>query len=230
MLVLKARQLRAVLAVLFGVAIGLGVYFGFSALRGASDGDTAGAAPDPASWSSSPHFDVATDHSPVRGPPEAPVTIVEFTDYECPFCREYVTTVLPALLERYGDSLRYIVRNSPNPVTHAHAVTAAEAAECAHRQGRFWEYHDALFEDRDTLTVERLRAHAVDLGLDARAFGQCLDDGAAHDIVARDLLDGLQNGVSGTPTFFVNGRRMRGMKTLEEMEAYVALALRADGG
>jgi protein-disulfide isomerase len=225
-----ARQLRATLAVLFGIVIGLGAYFGFGALRGDPTGAAPSTAPEPTSWVDSPRFGVTAEDSPARGPADAPVTVVEFTDYECSFCREYATTVLPALLERHGDNLRYIVRNSPNPVTHMHAVNAAEAAECAHRQGSFWEYHDALFQDLQFLTAERLRAHAADLGLDAIAFSQCLDDGATRDIVARDLLDGLQNGVSGTPTFFVNGRRLRGVKTLEEMEEYIALALLADEG
>ena len=229
-LVLNARQLRVALAALFGVAIGLGAYFGISALRDNSTRDIVGAPPEPASWIDSPRFSVAAGHSPARGLASAPVTVVEFTDYECPFCRDYAATVLPTLLERYRDSLRYVVRNSPNPVTHLNAVQAAVAAECAHRQDRFWEYHDALFADIDVLSAGQLQAHAAKLGLDAGSFSRCLGDGSARDIVARDLLDGLQNGVSGTPTFFINGRRVRGVKTLEEMEEYIALALQNGGG
>ncbi len=109
------------------------------------------------------------------------------------------------------------------------ALTAAEAAECAHRQGRFWEYKEALFSETEALSDELLLAQAMAIGLDAEPFGRCLRDAATRDVVERDILDAWGNGVTGTPTFFINGRRFRGVRSLEELEMYVTLALQADG-
>ena len=163
--------------------------------------------------------DVATEGRPQRGADDAPITIVEFTDYECPFCGRYIRDTYPALLAEYGDRMKYVVRNFPLSSIHPNARKAAEAAECAFDQGRFWEYHDALFQNQGALDVPSLKAYAEELGLDVETFSTCLDSGAKRDVVAADHRDALAHGVNGTPTFFVNGRMLVGAQQLAAFEA-----------
>lgn len=163
--------------------------------------------------------DVATEGRPQRGADDAPITIVEFTDYECPFCGRYIRDTYPALLAEYGDRMKYVVRNFPLSSIHPNARKAAEAAECAFDQGRFWEYHDALFQNQGALDVPSLKAYAEELGLDVASFATCLDSGAKRDVVAADHRDALAHGVNGTPTFFVNGRMLVGAQQLAAFEA-----------
>jgi len=121
---------------------------------------------------------------PSRGPSDAPVTIVEFTDYECPYCRRYYRQTYHRLLEEFEGEVRYVVRNYPLSI-HPNARKAAEAAECAHNQGRFWDYHDHLFENADALEPDDLRRHARDLGLDG---GRPVYGAASRDPGHADLL------------------------------------------
>ena len=224
--VLKTSHLTAAAIVLVGAICGVALFFGARAI-GAVPGlaRTTSVEPDSAAWSQAPRFDVATDDRPLRGSLDAAVTIVEFTDYGCPFCRRHAVEVLPDLLERYGDSIRYVVRHFPIPALTVNAIAAAEAAECAHRQGRFWDYKEALLRATDALTEETLRGQTTAAGLDAEPFMRCLDERATREIVERDILDAWRHGVTGTPTFFINGRRFRGARPLEELELYIQLAL-----
>lgn len=222
---LKTRHVTATVVVLVAVA---GVLLGMSALRRARATGPA-AAPDSA-WASGPRMDVATEGRPFRGSSDAPVVIVEFTDYQCPFCRRYARETLPRLLERYGDPIRYVVRHFPIPSLNPNALPAAEAAECAHAQGRFWEYHDALFRAGGDLTSDRLKTLADSAGLERGRFERCVDQRATRDVVGGDILDAWELGVAGTPTFFINGRRVRGVRSVEEMGRYIELALAADSG
>ena len=166
--------------------------------------------------------DVSTEGRPQRGADDAPITIVEFTDYECPFCGRFIRETYPALMSDYGDRIRYVVRNFPLSSIHPNARKAAEAAECAFDQGRFWEYHDALFEHQDALDVPSLKVYAEDLGLDVEAFSTCLDSGAKRAVVSADHSDALALGVSATPTFFVNGRSLVGAHGLDVFETLFA--------
>lgn len=217
---------RQVTATVVGLVAMAGALLGGSALRRAR---AAGLAVVPDSvWAAGPRLSVATEGRPFLGPLDAPITIVEFTDYQCPFCRRYARETLPRLLDRQGGRIRYVVRNFPIPSLNANALPAAEAVECAHRQGRFWEYHDALFRAGGALTAELLKALADSAGLETRGFGRCLDDRATREVVGRDILDAWELGVAGTPTFFVNGRRVRGVRSVEEMERYIELAREAD--
>lgn len=154
---------------------------------------------------------------PARGRPDAAVTIVEFTDYECPFCRDYFSKTLPAITEKYGERIRYVVMNYPLETLHANAVGAAEAAECAADQGKFWEYHDALFTT-PSLTAVSLRALAGTMKLDSRKFTTCLDMREKSRLVQKDVALGTSLGVTGTPTFFVNGRILEGAQPLPIIE------------
>lgn len=224
--VLRVRYLKLAVIALATAGAGTAGLLGASALWNGRTGDGAMTA---STWIAGSRATVATDGRPFRGAADAPVTIVEFTDYQCPFCRRFARETLPRLLERYGDRLRYVVRNFPIPSLSANALPAAEAAECAHRQGRFWEYHDALFRADGRLTATGVLALAREVGLDPEAFGRCVNERATRDVVARDILDAWELGVAGTPTFFVNGRAVRGLRSLEEMGKYVELALESDG-
>jgi len=226
--VAKTSHVQASVAVAVGIAVGLGMYFGIGALRSGGDAANDELLPDSAAWAVTPRFEVATDGRPSLGPAEAPVTIVEFVDYECPWCREHATQVLPRLLERNADAVLYVVRHFPFPALHPNAMIAALAAECAFEQDGFWEYRAAIFGEEPPLTRARLREHAAAVGLDLGGFDACLESESARQAVAHDLLDGWELQVSGTPTFFVNGRRLRGEIQLEEWERYLEIARRAE--
>jgi len=147
------------------------------------------------------------DHS--LGPEDAPVTLVEYGDYECPFCREAYFVVAEAL-EQLGDNLRYVFRNFPLIEVHPHAEHAAEAAEAAGAQGQFWQMHTILFENQDALEDEDLIAYAGALDLDTERFREDLATGKYRPRVMQDFISGVQSGVIGTPTFFINGFRYEG--------------------
>jgi protein-disulfide isomerase len=149
---------------------------------------------------------------PVRGPASAPVTIVEFADFECPFCGRAADTVTK-VLAAYPTQVRLVFRNFPLSF-HARAPKAAEAAACADEQGRFWELHDSLFETQ-ALEVDDLKAQAARVGVDAARFDQCLDSGRMAARVKRDQGAGQQAGISGTPAFFINGIRLDGAQPEE---------------
>ena len=153
--------------------------------------------------------DVATAGHPSRGPDDAPVTILEFGDFQCPFCGALHPT-LGRVREVYADTVRIVFRNFPLRNIHPQAQKAAEAALCADDQGRFWDYHDSLFENQSMLEVDSLKSRARDMGLNTAAFDTCLDLGAKADAVQRDVDAGRAAGATGTPTLFINGRFMSG--------------------
>lgn len=169
-------------------------------------------APAPSSQPSVPstggRLDVSVDDDPSIGPEDAPVTIVEFSDYQCPFCARAEPTI-EQVLKEYEGKVRLVYRDFPLSF-HQNAQKAAEATECADEQGKFWEYHDKLFENQDALDVNNLKQYAKDLGLDSSKFDNCLDSGKYTEEVQKDLADGQSLGVSGTPAFFINGRLVSG--------------------
>ena len=144
------------------------------------------------------------DH--IQGPATAPVTLVEYGDYECPYCGA-AYPILKDVQERMGERLRFVFRNFPITTSHPHAEQAAEAAEAAAAQGRFWPMHDHLYEHQRHLEVDDLRGYAAELGLDVDRF---TDELAQHTHAARvreDFMSGVRSGVNGTPTFYINGVR-----------------------
>jgi protein-disulfide isomerase len=147
------------------------------------------------------------DH--VAGSADAPITIVEYGDYECPFCGR-AFYVVQTLQEMLGDRLRFVYRHFPLVTLHPQALAAAETAECADAQDQFWAMHDRLFEHQDALGVRELVAQAADLGLDVRRFERDLLGHRGLPHVRADLQSGAASGVQGTPTFFVNGRLHEG--------------------
>ena len=157
------------------------------------------------------------DH--IRGGPEtAPLTLVEYGDYECPYCGAAYPNVKE--VERIlGDELRSVFRNFPLGDMHPHAVQAAEAAEAAAGQGRFWEMHDRLYEHQDRQTTEDLIEHAQVLGLDVERFRSDLEEHTYEPRIQTDFLSGVRSGVNGTPTFFINGVRHNGGYDLDSLLA-----------
>jgi protein-disulfide isomerase len=143
------------------------------------------------------------------GPATAPVTLVEYGDYECPHCG-HAYPIVKNVQRKLGKRLRFVFRNFPLAEAHPHARHAAEAAEAAAEQGKFWEMHDALFENQLALEDDQLVATARRLGLDAERVAEALESGTYTQRVRDDFRSGVRSGVNGTPTFFVNGRRYDG--------------------
>src|ERR687895_1770233 len=160
----------------------------------------------------------ARDHA--RGPKDAPVTLVKDGDYECPYCRQ-VHPVLKELQERAGERVRFIFRHFPLDSVHPRARRAAQAAEAAASQGRFWEMHDLLYERQDELGEEDLMGYAAELELDLRRFEEDLTNDNHAWRIEEDRLGGHRAGVRGTPTFFVNGTRYTGPMDLDGLLAAV---------
>ncbi len=144
-----------------------------------------------------------------RGPADAVVTVVEFSDFQCPFCARVLPTI-EQVNKAYGDKIRFVFRQFPLESIHPQARKAAEASLCARDQGKFWEMHDAMFADQAGLAVDKLKEKAAKLGLDATQFASCLDGGKAAAEVTADLGVGQAVGVSGTPSTYVNGRMIDG--------------------
>ena len=150
---------------------------------------------------------------PVRGPEGAPIELVEFSDFDCPYCKRATETV-DRLMEQFAGQIRFVYKDYPLP-SHPDAFKAAEAGNCAHEQGRFWELHDTMFASQGALGVEELKGYAADLGLDGEAFADCLDSGRHAAAVDRDMRVGMSYGVSSTPTLFLNGRAVLGAAPYE---------------
>jgi protein-disulfide isomerase len=156
------------------------------------------------------------DH--IRGPVDAPVTLLEYGDYECPYCGA-AYPIVNAILAQAGDGLRFVFRHFPLTTMHPHAELAAEAAEAAGAQGRFWEMHDTLFENQQALDPQSLPAYAAAIGLDVPRFVGDLGSHVHADKVREDFLSGVRSGVNGTPTFFINGVRHNGGWDFESLWA-----------
>jgi protein-disulfide isomerase len=171
-----------------------------------------------------PRIAVSAD-GPQRGPADAPVTIVEFSDFQCPFCGEFEPIVRGALA-KYGSRIRLVYRHMPLTTVHKFAQKAAEAAVCAQRQGKFWEMHDLLFAEQSSLSVEQLKDKARRIGLDGATFDDCLDSGQAAPAVQDDVIAAEALGLSGTPSSFVNGRYIRNGISAEGLSAIVEDELR----
>lgn len=161
---------------------------------------------------------VSVDDDPAMGPADAPITIVEFSDFRCPYCGRFQLETLPALLEAYPDQIRFVYRDFPV----VGGELAAVAAECADNQGEFWPYHDALFADQQAYSsIEDYAALAEDLGLDSDEFSTCLDAEETLEEIVNDYNDGREYGISGTPTFFVNGVRVVGAQPLDAFQMVI---------
>jgi protein-disulfide isomerase len=178
---------------------------------------------------------IAVDDDPVLGDPKAKVTIIEFGDYQCPFCRAFWKDTFPRLKKEYIDSGRvnFVFRDFPQN-GHAEAIAAAMAAECAEDQGRYWPYHDKLFREQDRrgqpdevvrFRSAELKRWAADIGLDGPTFNECLDSGRHEAEVKKDYDDAAAVGMKGTPVFFVNGRAILGAHPFATFQKVIEEAL-----
>ncbi|MDE3050948.1 MAG: DsbA family protein, partial [Nitrospirota bacterium] len=166
-----------------------------------------------------PILSVSADDDPSVGPANAPVTIVEFSDFQCPYCRLSVP-MIKEILAKYPGKVKVVYRDYPGP-NHPHAQQAAEAAQCAGDQGKFWEYHDSLFDRQAPGTGWNFTELAKEIGLNQEAFATCLDTGRYREEVAKDLQEGIKLGVASTPTFFINGRPLVGAQPFAEFQAMI---------
>lgn len=172
-----------------------------------------------------PVVNIALDGAPVRGNPNAPVTVVEFSDFQCPFCARAHTTLVQ-VRETYKDQIKIVYKDFPLPI-HPNAPKAAEASRCAREQDKYWEYHDILFANYSALEVANLKKYAADLKLDTAKFDACLDSGKYAQAVSKDTAEGTRAGVSGTPAFFINGRFLSGAQPFSAFQEAIDDALAA---
>jgi protein-disulfide isomerase len=173
-----------------------------------------------------PRVEVAAK-GPSRGPDNAPVTIVEFSDFQCPYCGRAYPTV-EKLMKDYDGKVRLVFRHFPLSF-HPNAEKAAEAAACAQDQGKFWQMHDKMFTNQQKLDVNDLKSFAKDLGLDTGKFDKCLDSGEKAALVSSDEKDGQQAGVNGTPAFFINGIFINGAVPYEQFKETIDRELKRKG-
>lgn len=166
-----------------------------------------------------PRVEIDTRGYPFKGAADAPVTVVEFSDFQCPHCKQ-ASAVLRTLADRYGDRIRFVYKDFPVNRSGVSRLVARGAA-CADEQGRFWDYHDLAFETQSELSNDSPAALASTLGLDLESFDRCYQDAASADKVARSEQEAHRLGLSGTPTLFVNGRRL----VIEDLEQDVSQAI-----
>ncbi len=166
-----------------------------------------------------PRIEISVDDDPSQGPKDAPITIVEFSEFQCPYCKRTRET-LKQIMETYKDKVHYVFRDFPLSF-HKMAPKAAEAANCAGDQGKYWEYNTALFEHQPDLAEDRLKVYAKDLGLNTTKFEECLSSGKFAAEIEKDISDGAEAGVSGTPAYFINGIFLSGAQPFENFKAII---------
>ncbi len=162
------------------------------------------------------------------GARNATVTILEYSDFECPFCGKFATDTAPIIKTDYVDTgkVKLVFRHFPLTQIHTYAQKSAEASECAAEQGKFWEMHDLLFTNQDALYITALKQYAKDLGIDADAFNKCLDSGVMAERIRADAAEGGRRGVTSTPMFFVNGVKISGAQPYSVFKSTIDNELR----
>ncbi|MFZ5880259.1 MAG: DsbA family protein [Chloroflexota bacterium] len=206
---LKRSQFYMILVVL---AFGVGLLVGYA--WGSGTSAAAPAAVQQAATAIPRRVAVETEGYPSQGPADAPITIVEFSDFQCPFCRKFYLETYKGLLAAYPGQIRFVYRNFPLTNIHPEAFPSAVASLCAHDQGAFWDYHDKLLSSAD-LGRDIYLQYAADLGLDEAAFQECLSSGKHDATVSKDSDYAMIIGVGSTPTFYINGYRVEGAYPLE---------------
>jgi protein-disulfide isomerase len=164
--------------------------------------------------------EISVAGEPFKGSEKAPVTVVKFEDFQCPFCKQ-VQPTFNQLLSRYNGKVRLVHKDLPLESLHPQARQAAEAARCAYDQGKFWEYHDKLYATSPKASGDDLKSYAKEVGLNVDSFDRCFTSGKYKAVVQQDLNEGVQLGLTGTPTIFVNGREISGNQSLEAFEAII---------
>ncbi len=214
------RSRETVLAALLPVVFALGLGLGWL-LWGADSPSAPQQANDPAAPAPVRRIEVSIEDSPALGPADAPVTIVEFSDYECPFCARWHQQVYKRLMKEYEGKIRFVYRDFPLTNIHPNATPAAIAARCAGEQDAYFSFHDALLSYQYGLGQDAYLSYATELGLDVKAFQTCLDEKRYADKVEADMRYGYSIGVSSTPTFFVNGIAIVGAQPYEVFQQLI---------
>ena len=161
-----------------------------------------------------------TSDDPSQGSATAPVTVVEYSDFQCPFCQRVMPT-LKELRAKYGDKMRLVWKDFPLTMIHPQAFVAAQAGNCAREQGKFWEYHDRLFANQQALQPEFLKKYAAEVGMDAAKFNACLDSSKYEARVQESLGAGTRLGITSTPTVYVNGRMVNGAQPIDVFQTVI---------
>jgi protein-disulfide isomerase len=169
---------------------------------------------------SPPRVAIDTRNEPYKGPENAEITLVVFSDYQCPYCSR-LEPALKQIQQKYGNKVKTVFRDFPLSQIHPNAIKSAEAAGCASEQGKFWEMHDKMFSDQRALAPTALKRSAAEVGMDEGKFAECLDSGRKAVEWQRDMRDGQRYGVTGTPSVFINGRMFRGPSTVESLSAVI---------
>ena len=170
-------------------------------------------------------YDVVSPTSPVQGPVTAPITIVEFGDFQCPFCKE-AEPILKQVLLKYPEAVRLMFRHLPLTDVHPDAIASAEAAACAGQQGKFWPYHDGLYASQDSLGEGLYVSLAVGLGLNLDQFAACRQNHVTLSAIEVDYNAGVAAGAQGTPTFYLNGHRIAGVLPLDLWDRVIIAVLK----
>jgi protein-disulfide isomerase len=183
-------------------------------------------APVAADTTGSQHVTVSTDGDPSIGPADALITIVEFSDYQCPYCQAWYQQTFDQLMANYPGQILFVYRDLPLP-GHPESLPAAEAANCAGEQGAYWKFHNDLFSGQYPLGRAAYEQYASDLGLDTAAFTACLDDHHTQAEVKADSADAVRLGLNGTPSFVINGQILVGAQPFEQFKAIIDAQLAA---
>lgn len=208
----------ALLPVAFVTGLAAGyLFWGRAPQGGAAQAIAAAPTRPPLDPQGRPRLDVSVDDDPSIGPADAPVTIVEFSDFNCPYCRRFAQDTLYALLDRYPDQIHFVYRDFPV----VGGYQAALAANCANEQGAFWEYHDLLYSGRLELGRSAYTSYAQELGLDTDALDACIDEERYADEVQADANEAASLGATGTPTFFINGIPFVGAQPLSSFTSVI---------
>lgn len=207
-------------AVLVVLAFLIGILVGYMAW---GNGKQTAAAPVAAEPTEQPfrRYDIPTDGFPGTGPANAPIVIVEFSDYQCPYCKRWHDQVYKPLMAAYPGKIRFVYRNLPLTQLHPQALPAAEAALCAGEQDAYWEYHEKIFENYELLSDELYSSLAADLGLDVDAFEICMTEHRYQENIQADMQFSSRIGIQSTPTFFINGIPIVGAQPLSAFQQVI---------
>lgn len=215
----KEHKIHIALIVMIGlllVLVGVNVYITKQVQANCLSGKVLGEEDGEEETAPPEKVEVSIDDDAVKGDKNAKVTIVEFSDFQCPYCGRFALQTLPSIRKDYVDTgkVKIVFRDFPLSF-HENAQKASEAAECAGEQGKYWEMHDKLFQNQQALDVESLKKYAKEIGLDTAKFNNCLDSGSMASEVKKDFNDGVAYGVTGTPSFFINGQKIVGAQPYE---------------
>ncbi len=223
-------QFVGLLALTFVIGLGVGyLIWGQSQQAQLADAKATAVAASQNSADANPQqthrYDVSVDDDPAIGPADAPITIIEFSDFECPYCKKWHDEVFPQIQAQYGDQVRLVYRDYPLFGLHNNAAPAAEAANCAGEQNKYWDFHTLLFNGKNALNRQTYETYATQLDLNLDSFKACLDDRRFQQEVEADYQSAQEIGVSSTPTFFINGLALVGAQPYEVFQRVIDMEL-----